>query len=130
VPPARARSLYLFAAPSARLNVTRGAGEGSKAYNKAKRWLYCHPVESRALLQRLTDVTVEYLVGQVEAGAQLLEVFESHAGDLSPDAFREFSFPVSLTQHPAQLGPAMTTDPRECAAVLAADRGSRQGRSS
>jgi uroporphyrinogen-III decarboxylase len=44
---------------------------GAKSYNKAKAWLYKHPKEARELLQRITDVTVEYLLGQVRAGAQV-----------------------------------------------------------
>ena len=45
------------------------------------------------LLQLLTDVNVDYLVGQVRAGAQMLHVFESHAEHLGPDLFREYCLP-------------------------------------
>ena len=45
------------------------------------------------LLQLLTDINVDYLVGQVQAGAQMLQVFESHAEHLGPDAFKEFCLP-------------------------------------
>jgi hypothetical protein len=51
---------------------------------KAKRWLYQEPEASHALLKMLTDVNVEYLVEQVRAGAQMLQVFESHAEYLGP----------------------------------------------
>ncbi len=51
---------------------------------KAKRWLYQEPEASHALLKILTDVNVEYLVEQVRAGAQMLQVFESHAEYLGP----------------------------------------------
>jgi len=71
-------------------------GGGSKTYSKAKKWLYEHPVESKDLLQRLTDVIVEYLVEQVRAGAQLIQVFESNAEYLGPDMFKEFSLPYLL----------------------------------
>lgn len=46
-------------------------GGGSKTLAKAKTWLFKHPEESKALLQRITDVCVDYLVGQVKAGAQV-----------------------------------------------------------
>ena len=36
---------------------------------------------------------MDYLVGQVQAGAQMLQVFESHAEHLGPDAFKEFCLP-------------------------------------
>ena len=46
-------------------------GGGSTTQSKAKRWLYSYPEDSHKLLQSLTDVIVEYLVGQVQAGAQV-----------------------------------------------------------
>lgn len=46
-------------------------GGGSVTQSKAKRWLYRHPEASHQLLKRLTDVIVEYLLGQVKAGAQV-----------------------------------------------------------
>lgn len=46
-------------------------GGGSTTQSKAKRWLYRHPEASHMLLRMLTDVVVQYLVGQVAAGAQV-----------------------------------------------------------
>lgn len=46
-------------------------GGGSKTLSKAKSWLYKYPQESHALLQKITDVIVDFLVGQVRAGAQV-----------------------------------------------------------
>lgn len=46
-------------------------GGGSKTLTKAKTWLWKYPEESKALLKRITDICVEYLVGQVKAGAQV-----------------------------------------------------------
>lgn len=66
-------------------------GGGSNTMSKAKRWLYQNPSASHQLLQQLTDVIVDYLVGQVAAGAQALQVFESHAGHLGPQQFADFS---------------------------------------
>ncbi|XP_036410463.1 uroporphyrinogen decarboxylase [Megalops cyprinoides] len=68
-------------------------GGGSQTHSKAKRWLYAHPEASHKLLSQLTDVIVEYLLGQVAAGAQALQVFESHTGCLGPVEFKEFSLP-------------------------------------
>jgi len=68
-------------------------GKGSPTISKAKKWLYCFPEDSHKLLQMLTDVIVRYLVGQVAAGAQLLQVFESHAGILSKASFQKFALP-------------------------------------
>uniref|UniRef100_A0A2P2I6N4 Uroporphyrinogen decarboxylase n=1 Tax=Hirondellea gigas TaxID=1518452 RepID=A0A2P2I6N4_9CRUS len=68
-------------------------GRGSKTQSIAKSWLYRHPEASHRLLQKLTDASVLYLVAQVQAGAQLLQVFESHAEYLSPELFKTFSLP-------------------------------------
>ena len=46
-------------------------GGGSKTLQKAKSWLFKYPEESKALLLRIADVCVEFLVGQVKAGAQV-----------------------------------------------------------
>ena len=72
-------------------------GGGSKTLSKAKKWLYTRPEASIKLLQLLTDVNVDYLVGQVKAGAQMLQVFESHAEYLNMDLFSKFCLPF-LTQ--------------------------------
>ncbi|KAI9485707.1 MAG: uroporphyrinogen decarboxylase [Benjaminiella poitrasii] len=68
-------------------------GGGSKTLAKAKSWLWKYPKESHALLQRITDIAIEFLVGQVRAGAQMLQVFESWGGELSPFDFKEYSLP-------------------------------------
>lgn len=46
-------------------------GGGSKTFEKSKGWLYRHPDESKALLERIAKVCGELLVGQVLAGAQV-----------------------------------------------------------
>ncbi|TFY70042.1 hypothetical protein EVG20_g2899 [Dentipellis fragilis] len=46
-------------------------GGGSKTFQKAKTWLFKYPEESKALLMRIADVCVDYLAGQVKAGAQV-----------------------------------------------------------
>jgi len=63
-------------------------GRGSRTYQHSLTWLYNFPQESHQMLQRITDVCVEFLVGQAKAGAQMLQVFESHAGELTPDLFK------------------------------------------
>ncbi|XP_044297866.1 uroporphyrinogen decarboxylase isoform X3 [Varanus komodoensis] len=68
-------------------------GGGSNTMAKAKAWLYRNPEASHRLLTLLTDVIVDYLVGQVAAGAQALQLFESHAGHLGPEQFSEFALP-------------------------------------
>ena len=46
-------------------------GGGSKTLQKAKTWLFKYPQESKALLTRIADICIDFLVGQVDAGAQV-----------------------------------------------------------
>lgn len=68
-------------------------GQGSKTMSKVKRWFYQNPIESHQLLEILTQSIITFLVGQVKAGAQMLQVFESHAGYLGSKQFDEFCLP-------------------------------------
>lgn len=68
-------------------------GGGQKSWNKARAWMYTDPKAAHELLSLITAVTITYLIGQVRAGAQMLEVFDSWAGDLSLDLFTRFAFP-------------------------------------
>lgn len=68
-------------------------GGGSKSFEKAKRWLFEWPEESKVLLERLTSVCARFLAAQVCSGAQLLQVFDSWAGELTPHDFRTFALP-------------------------------------
>jgi len=86
-------------------------GGGSRNYEKAKGWLYKYPKESMELLMRVADVCADMLVGQVLAGAQvsqftqiyldransqMLQVFDSWAGELTPHQFKSFALPSLL----------------------------------
>lgn len=68
-------------------------GGGSKQFAKSKRWLYEHPLEAKQLLGITTGVVVEHLAAQADAGAQVLQVFDSWAGELGPLQFAEFALP-------------------------------------
>ena len=46
-------------------------GGGSRTFQLAKSWIFKYPEESKALLMRIADVCVDFLVGQVKAGAQV-----------------------------------------------------------
>ena len=69
-------------------------GGSSKVYAKAKTWLFAHPEASHQLLSALSRWIVAFLIAQVQAGAQLLQVFETVGGaDLSPRQHADFSLP-------------------------------------
>lgn len=71
-------------------------GEGSKNFERAKAFLYQHPDASRHVLKELTKATVEYLNAQIAAGAQVVQVFDSWAGLLSPEDFNEWAMPYLM----------------------------------
>jgi len=68
-------------------------GKGSKTWSKAKSFAYSEPELAHALLGKITDITIDYLVAQAAAGADALQVFDSWAGSLSPDDFRTYALP-------------------------------------
>ena len=68
-------------------------GSGSKTFARARSWLYRFPSASRDLLERLTTILIEYLVGQIDAGAQAVQVFDSWAGLLGPVEYESFILP-------------------------------------
>lgn len=68
-------------------------GGGSKTFSKAKRFLYSQPQAAHRLLAAITETTIAYLQNKVKAGADLIQVFDSWAGILSPAQFEEFSLP-------------------------------------
>jgi len=68
-------------------------GSGSKTFSKARRLLYTEPVLAHELLQKITDTTIAYLRHQVVAGADLLQLFDSWAGELPPAHYRAFAVP-------------------------------------
>lgn len=65
-------------------------GEGSKTFSQAKRLLYQDPSFAHTLLNQITEVTIAYLKKQIEAGADMVQVFDSWAGILGPDVYKEF----------------------------------------
>lgn len=66
-------------------------GSGSKTFSKAKQFLYTQPEQAHQLLDKITQTTINYLKGQVQAGADLIQIFDSWAGVLSESMYYEFS---------------------------------------
>ncbi|GAA4457846.1 uroporphyrinogen decarboxylase [Rurimicrobium arvi] len=66
-------------------------GKGSKTFDEAKAFCYTHPELAHQLLQMITDTTIAYLKGQVAAGADILQVFDSWGGLLGPQDFENLS---------------------------------------
>lgn len=68
-------------------------GQGSKTFSNARKWLHAYPKESHQLLEKITTSTINYLKLQIEAGVSLYQVFDSWAGVLSEELYREFCMP-------------------------------------
>lgn len=66
-------------------------GKGSKTFDEAKAFCYTQPELAHKLLQMITDATIAYLKGQARAGADLVQIFDSWGGLLSPADFEIFS---------------------------------------
>jgi uroporphyrinogen decarboxylase len=65
-------------------------GKGSKTFSESRKMLYTNPTLAHELLNRITDVTISYLKAQVNAGAQMLQLFDSWAGILGTEQYAEF----------------------------------------
>ncbi len=68
-------------------------GGGSKNYSTVKRMMYQEPALLHSLLAKIADTTILYLNAQIEAGAQIIQLFDSWAGELSPDDYERFALP-------------------------------------
>ncbi|MGB4781984.1 uroporphyrinogen decarboxylase [Candidatus Methylomirabilis sp.] len=68
-------------------------GRGSRQYQHTKTLMYRDPGAWHALMERLSEVVSGYLNGQIAAGAQVAQLFDSWVGCLSPDDYREFVLP-------------------------------------
>lgn len=66
-------------------------GGGSKTFSKARRLLYQEPTLSHRLLERIAIATAGYLKEKIRHGADVIQLFDSWAGVLPPDHYREFS---------------------------------------
>ena len=66
------------------------AGQGSKDQSDARRMAYGHPERFGSLIDRIIDATVDYLSGQIEAGVDAVQLFDSWAGSLSPAQFEDW----------------------------------------
>jgi uroporphyrinogen decarboxylase len=68
-------------------------GKTSKSFAETKSFFYRHPDEARRLLATIGEATRDYLVAQVEAGAQAVQLFDSWVGVLSAEDFETFVLP-------------------------------------
>lgn len=70
-------------------------GAGSKNYAHTKRMMYACPTEWKLLMKRLVDSLVPYLIAQINAGCQAVQVFDSWVGCLCPEDYRTYVLPYT-----------------------------------
>jgi uroporphyrinogen decarboxylase len=66
-------------------------GQGSKDFRHAKEMIFSRIEDSHTLLRKIADAVADYLVAQIEAGADMVQIFDTWGGVLTPDDFRAFS---------------------------------------
>jgi len=65
-------------------------GGSSRDFARTKRWAYADPRSFAALIDCLVSATTSYLLGQIEAGAEAIQLFDSWAGVLPETEFRRW----------------------------------------
>jgi uroporphyrinogen decarboxylase len=70
-------------------------GRPSRDYGLAKSLMYGQPEVWDALMNKLTDVVTNYLLAQIKAGADVVQLFDSWVGALSPSVYRRFVLPYT-----------------------------------
>ena len=60
------------------------AGQGAKDQAETRRLAYRDPQAFQAIIDAIVDLTVDYLSGQIEAGVEAVQLFDSWAGSLAP----------------------------------------------
>ena len=66
------------------------AGQGSRDQSEARRLAHGDEARFESIIERIEAVTVDYLCGQIGAGAEAVQLFDSWAGSLSPDQFERW----------------------------------------
>ena len=68
-------------------------GKGSKTYSIIKNMAFCNPVILHQLLAKISDSIATYVRYQIDCGAQVVQMFDSWAGHLSPQDYETFALP-------------------------------------
>jgi uroporphyrinogen decarboxylase len=70
-------------------------GGGSKSFAEIKGMAYREPKLLHSLLQKIADTVSSYLLFQIESGAQVIQLFDTWAGDLTRTHYEEFALPYT-----------------------------------
>jgi len=67
-------------------------GEGTKTYNISKKMMYSNPALLHKILAKVTEVVKFYMQKQIEAGIDVVQIFDSWAAAIEPGMYDEFSW--------------------------------------
>jgi uroporphyrinogen decarboxylase len=70
-------------------------GGGSRNYIHTKQFFYADPDAWKSLMEKLARAVADYLNGQIAAGAQAVQIFDSWAGCLAPADYEKFVLPYT-----------------------------------
>jgi uroporphyrinogen decarboxylase len=84
------RTLLGFAGSPWTVSTYMVAGEGSRDQYETRAMAYRDPSAFQAIIDAITQVTIEYLLGQIQAGAEAVQLFDSWAGSLAPAEFERW----------------------------------------
>jgi uroporphyrinogen decarboxylase len=66
------------------------AGQGSRDQAEARHCAYRDPIAFREIIDAIVEASIDYLSGQIEAGAEAVQLFDSWAGSLAPAQFERW----------------------------------------
>ena len=100
------------------------AGQGSKDHGMTRALAYRDPGAFQSLVDAITEASLEYLIGQIDAGAEAVQLFDSWAGSLSPDQFERWVIApntrIAAAIHEARPGVPVIGFPKGAGAKLPA----------
>lgn len=100
------------------------AGQGSKDHHQARELAYRDPAAFASLIDAIEQATITYLVGQIDAGVEAVQLFDSWAGSLAPDQFERWVIApnarITAALHQARPGVPVIGFPKGAGAKLPA----------
>jgi len=71
-------------------------GGGSRNWDKAKSWLYKNENEAKEIMKAIRDIVIAYLIKKYDAGASMLQIFDTNAGELPAHIYEKHIVPDLL----------------------------------
>ncbi|MCP5395699.1 MAG: uroporphyrinogen decarboxylase [Sphingomonadaceae bacterium] len=100
------------------------AGQGSKDHAETRALAYRDPEAFGVLINAIESATIDYLIGQIDAGVEAVQLFDSWAGSLAPDEFERWVIApnarITAALHEARPGTPVIGFPKGSGAKLPA----------